>query len=1198
MFSAGSISGHWCRWLLLISWLSGVLPCQGQSAQQLGAEYLPKTPTVSAFARYDEQHQVNQMTGAAQLSLPLVALSSGSLHVPVSLNYTYSGLQVFQAKDFVGLGWSLQAGGSITLQINGAYDGAPSYYGGYNQDTLGRYMAGQSYRAQLFLRAVAEGHADAEPDFYHFQMGPYSGRFLLQDGQVRVFSNDNIRVSMTDTARFQLTTEQGVQYIFAALERTIPAAVNFATIPAHISTWHLSSIISANRRDTIRLHYASHPIGAATNGYYRDVQHVSLTTGQHFVGDPSWRQSCAQDGSYHFENVTQYPSRIKLQFLDSISSRTERVVFRRNGQQELQQVQLLSLVGKRQQVRRFDLRQSYFDATNAQPRLRLERVQELNGAQQLPAYVFTYAEDDGFPQVYSLGLDHWGYYNGATSNTMLLPQTGYGNQAANRTPRFSKARLGALTTVQYPTGGTTSFEYEPNTYHCAPHQAKTFTQVTDGLTYNAATSRQVHPAGGPAAGALIPVSALTLPFTLTQRDSIYLYLHRDLTAGELSSADPSTPGPRSGNFNRYDDVQLYRVRSERDSLVQAFRMPAGATDAVRGYWLPPGTYQVVMFCEEPEPYVSALVNVPHYTFTREKVGPGIRVKRLTTRSAAQMPPLERTYAYTLVDERGAYSSGELLLPLDQYGEPSYQVRPFQLFQQDQRGECMPGNGDVTGNGCPPVYCDFQHYTSSIERFDQQAYKYKWFYQRVTEQLLEKEQTQGQTVSYFQAYPEAFSEVLLTRQQQLARRTDHTLQVRQETRTTYTPVPTASFFTIRPYQVSQRASNIAYGAADPEKTYAVEINVFYNASLPLTQQTSVQYGLAGDSVRTVTYSTYYQKRLVRQRTLLNGSSQVVRYKYAAEYSPALSWAAGLQAKFANPVVETQTWRHRFAPVGGVVDSVLVGGRIQQFDADLCAPVATFELALTQPSTQPDQEAQPSRQGRYAHLLSDSRYQPTVLTRYEPHYGSPVQVVPAQTPRLGVSLLWAARGTIPLAQAQQALPSHVAYTSFEADATGRWRYDSTGTHRVLGGRTGRYAYQLDGTVPVTRGELPAGEYELTYWVQGAVPTLSVQGGRVLGGSPQPVASTPNNWTHYRSRVQLTTRGQIQVGGTASKLDEVRLYPVGAQLTTYTHDPSVGTTSQTGPDGRTVFYEYDGLGRLLRARDEQGRILSQQQYHYAGK
>lgn len=56
--------------------------------------------------------------------------------------------------------------------------------------------------------------------------------------------------------------------------------------------------------------------------------------------------------------------------------------------------------------------------------------------------------------------------------------------------------------------------------------------------------------------------------------------------------------------------------------------------------------------------------------------------------------------------------------------------------------------------------------------------------------------------------------------------------------------------------------------------------------------------------------------------------------------------------------------------------------------------------------------------------------------------------------------------------------------------------------------------------------------------------------------------------------------------------------AQVTSLTHQPLVGVTSQTNPAGRTLTYEYDELQRLIRTRDEQGRILTQQQYHYAGK
>jgi len=65
--------------------------------------------------------------------------------------------------------------------------------------------------------------------------------------------------------------------------------------------------------------------------------------------------------------------------------------------------------------------------------------------------------------------------------------------------------------------------------------------------------------------------------------------------------------------------------------------------------------------------------------------------------------------------------------------------------------------------------------------------------------------------------------------------------------------------------------------------------------------------------------------------------------------------------------------------------------------------------------------------------------------------------------------------------------------------------------------------------------------------------------------------------------------------SAMSKLRQQLGPAQVTSFTHKPLIGLNSQTDPSGRTTTYEYDALGRLLRIRDQQGRILSQQQYRY---
>jgi hypothetical protein len=77
------------------------------------------------------------------------------------------------------------------------------------------------------------------------------------------------------------------------------------------------------------------------------------------------------------------------------------------------------------------------------------------------------------PRRLSLARDHWGYYNGEDHQNTLVPsllkEDALGNTTkentflATRTPSFPEMKIGALTSIKRPTGGTTSFDYEPHT---------------------------------------------------------------------------------------------------------------------------------------------------------------------------------------------------------------------------------------------------------------------------------------------------------------------------------------------------------------------------------------------------------------------------------------------------------------------------------------------------------------------------------------------------------------------------------------------------------------------------------------------------------------------------------------------------------------------------------------------------------------
>jgi YD repeat-containing protein len=63
----------------------------------------------------------------------------------------------------------------------------------------------------------------------------------------------------------------------------------------------------------------------------------------------------------------------------------------------------------------------------------------------------------------------------------------------------------------------------------------------------------------------------------------------------------------------------------------------------------------------------------------------------------------------------------------------------------------------------------------------------------------------------------------------------------------------------------------------------------------------------------------------------------------------------------------------------------------------------------------------------------------------------------------------------------------------------------------------------------------------------------------------------------------------------LDEVRYYPKGATMITYTYDPGIGKTSECDPNNRITRYEYDGLGRLVKVKDQYNNLIKTFEYNY---
>ena len=105
-------------------------------------------------------------------------------------------------------------------------------------------------------------------------------------------------------------------------------------------------------------------------------------------------------------------------------------------------------------------------------------------------------------------------------------------------------------------------------------------------------------------------------------------------------------------------------------------------------------------------------------------------------------------------------------------------------------------------------------------------------------------------------------------------------------------------------------------------------------------------------------------------------------------------------------------------------------------------------------------------------------------------------------------------------------------------------------------------------------------VSYW-SGSGPLAVLQNG-AASIAASTTGSTVNGWTYYEHLLPAGT-SQVSVSRTNAIIDELRLHPQNAQMTTYTYDPGIGVTSQTAANGLPVRYEYNELGQLLNIKDE---------------
>ena len=1157
---------------------------------------VPPAPSAAALERYALM-PVNEAAGTPTISIPFYEARSGQLSAPISISYHASGIRVDDQASWVGLSWALNAGGVITRVARGLGDERPGgfseHYGHVpDRDAVNQYCDDHNlfYQCNLPLAAIANRQLDYQPDLYTFNLLGESGTFMQgNDGRFHTLSMQPVAIVARDSA-FVLTNAQGIRYEFGIPSTTTTRSTSHMPPVKLRSTWYLTRVVSANKADTIQFEYVNHSVTSqAVQQQATFITQVSGTTDRIPLQPYTETLTTITQGDKKLTKILFKEGAVFVAMAaDRHDVRSDRrlvslTVVARNASDTLKQMRFY---------------QSYFRpggglrADSASfLRLRLDSIGITAPGIRLPVHRFTYNTAHPLPRRLYGSRDHWGYSNGAPSiisnsgNALLIPVTEYQDlygqrsyPGANREPVSEFTQSGMLTEITYPTGGKQAFSYEPNTVGetvLIPNPTITVisnaTTTGDGagaatfvrdtarftITYpvNAACTINIgvaEPEDGHPAPPRSDAYATLVDVTAAQRTTLFSNSRSASATPLLQVGHRYQLITQARGLASVTMVLTYKsttlTYATRNVVTGGLRLREEHVQAAshapvtckRYYYHTPGTSaSSAYFIAGASPVYSRLQKTRLASSTTLR-NTDITYTVLSSAALAELSGSDRVVGYKYVTVRDSASSGEVV------GETV---------------SCYRGASDALGGWSPPI-----PQTSFAGQRDQ---------------LLTQKIYSSAANGRVNLLSKVVNDYVVR----------DTLQI-------------VGFSASAADNIQDDVSQTAY--TEGLRPYAYANSIQSINWIQLSRSRRYQYAPADTNTCHLTTTTYrygnpsHQQATLIEKTLTNGQRQQTRFRYAADYDVAHVTA---NSSVAAQAVRELVHNHALAQLVEqtvtnlteygdtlVTQSTLTLFKILAPGVVLPAQQLSLQLAI------PVQwhSFRPSRlQG--ANLLTDPRYESRMTFD---HYDNDRNLAQAHlSSGLPTSYLWDTNTGEPLAKATARI-WQLAYSSFEPGATGRWQYSLS--QAVAGqSRTGAYAYALDGQGGIRRDSIPAGEYELSIWLQGrTLPQLGLIGG-ATASPPQYLANTAKGWQQVRIRLRFTTIGSIRLnasGGGTIMIDDLVLQPVGAQLSSYTYDALRGMTSQTDASGRTTTYEYDAMGRLVRTRDEQGRILSQQQYHYA--
>jgi hypothetical protein len=1151
---------------------------------------------------------VGLYNGIPEINIPIYSIPINGQSIPISVSYHAGGIKVAEIPSSTGSGWALNAGGVITRTIRGQDDATGNGFQVSPAIPIGSSCLSGADAQNYLYEAANLGHYDTEPDMFYFNFNGRVGKFVVdKSGNVHQIPYSNLKILPTTSgfAGWKVTTEDGVEYDFNVEEileySQVPSPIGNASFSSqsYMSSWYLSQIKYPNSSQTVTFEYTTDRITydlPLSEQRYEYSQASSGSNSCPLILDVN--QLINAHNSLYAYRLTKidFPNG-NLEFIPG-NYRKDYTNGRTLGQ--------ININNSNSLLKSFRFQYEYLSTAYSGPiaddgtatattvadtrmRLHLTSIQEYgsDGTTQKSPYLFTYNTSILLPdRLLSRALDHWGYYNGHDENTTIIPTHDYYNVGTYiggiRDPSSQYAQANILTQITYPTGGTTQFTFESNqanttlisagvpqtqqaTYqigHCYLTTGSSGNFTVNDINGSVKFSVSLYAAGTD------PSASTGDPYTLTGKScptnttgsipsSVFNYIYFQI----LDVTDLSNP---QVVFNQ-DGSQMFLAGSGMATMTSIV-LPNGnyKLKGIKGNSdFSANAPEITDYDGNFDPVM--VFQLTGTTYTASSSGAvaatigGVRIKQMTDYDPISQKSITKTYDYT----NNGQSSGVInWMPVyyypyneDDYGcndshgtyyyniYGSTSVLPLTEMQGGNVGYSKITVSYLNSQNQPGMNGKTEYYyTNPQDYYFAQTYQSASFNPVNTTVCFANE---GSTNSFLFKFPYAppvcpeWAKGLLTNQIDYLGNADGSYSKVKEIDNTY---KTDYLGAAYDYNLSQDviAAKIAISTKmknnDAYGNFDSYVLQYYYipsrySKLIETDETAYNSSQSITAVKTFAYDNL--SNLQPTSTTLTDSKGDI-YKSVYKYPTDFPSDPAYSSMITNNMINPLIQQDNYKN-----NSMFLSENKTNYNIWPNNVIAPASVQTTQLSNPVDLRLQFYSYDNNGNILDVSK-----------------------SNGLHNSYQWGYNAQYPVAKITNAPIKDIFYANFE---------EGDGNSAMNDAKTGHYSY--DGSTTAyskALNSLDAGVYILSYWLKS-------------GGV----------WSLQTSSV--TVNGNTYTISLSGQIDDVRFYPVTAQMTTYTYEPLIGMTSQCDVNNKVIYYEYDPLGRLLLIRDFDNNIIKRFDYKY---